>query len=203
MIAKRIAGKGAGMRLDYTTDVELIWPREVFWDPAGAILTEAMQLDLHDPRNRVFLFVHPMTAMALHHADPAVRKSLAEQDCGSKPWEDTFAVKLRAAYVRRELFKIADALAARQCTRAQALASCDFLFNHARDLTLGVATDKDGFPYVGTQDLKDAIRRCPVATFDVNSFSRSDRSAGASQGAMRSQTLRTVEDLAVFERHFH
>jgi hypothetical protein len=191
------------MRLDYTTDVELIWPREVFWDPAGAILTEQMQLNVHDPRNRVFLFVHPMTAMALHREDEVLRTKLAKRDCGSKPWEDTFAIKLRANYVRRELFKIADALAARSCTREQAMASCEFLFNYSRDLTLGVTTDKDGFPYVGTQEMRDTIRRCPLASFEIKSFTFLQNPLEVAQRKIRTETMRTVEDLAFFERHFH
>ena len=191
------------MRLDYTTDIELIWPREVFWDPAGAILTEQMQLDLNDPRNRVYLFTHPMTAMALHRQKETLRSDLAKRDVGSKPWEDTFAIKLRASYVRRELFKIADALAARSCTREQALASCEFLFNYSRDLTMGLETDKDGFPYVGTQEMRDTIRRCPVVSFDVNSFTLLKNPADNLQKNISTQTMRTVEDLAFFESHFH
>ena len=189
------------MKLDYTTAIEQVWTKDVFRDPAGSILADAMGLQLEDACNRVILFTHPVTAMSLHRSDEAIRADLAKKDCGSKPWEDTYVVKSRSAYVRRELFKIADTWAARKCTREQAIAAGHFLFGYVRDLTLGQVTDKDGMPFVGSEELRQTMRKCRPGSFEVKAFSlveRVSKPAPIISGAMR-----TVQDLAIFEQHFH
>lgn len=157
------------MPLDYTSDIELIIPRDVFEDPISAEMLAASGLGIQpDSRgNKVMLFKDPKTVAALLQAEDRIVEAFVKSGYGLKPWQDTERGSDKTGFVCSKLHEIAQARDAGRLQGDALSAAVIDLVRFMDDMTTAKTRGEDGLPV----HLTDAVRKIlslPAAEpFDV------------------------------------
>lgn len=186
------------MPLDYTCDVELIVPREVFSDPVCRDVLARVGVQADSRGNKVMLFTDPRTVAALRAADERITDVFAKSGYGFKPWEDAGQVAGRAAFLRSEFQKIGQILAERNMSTVELERRVFDLLRFADACVRGTRTDAQGYPMVSEAEMARLLRLPVTEPFDIRAaMEASLAQAVAAQNGVRPQDISSAQPSSV------
>ena len=159
------------MALDYSTEFELIFPRELYNDPEIGDLFDDIGFPAPDAKgNKIMLFRDPGTVAALLAQPKNIQGGVLQSGYGLKPYENPTRATGKLEFLSGNLRALVTQVESGETDAQAARSSVYVLHKFVLDVATGARRTQDGYPIVEDPAMAAILRQPPAEPFDIARF---------------------------------